>query len=755
MRSLLSRCRIGYQIALLALVGVIGVFAIASIDGWGMRRLADSRATAARAEAARVLEMRAQNELAQARRHEEEFLLHRNPASADQQRAAVVAAQQALTALGHLVAGRDELDRLVKTMAEDVQTYADQFDTVDQLAVMVGLDENKGLLGQLRDSVHAVEDALKGLHVPDAEIAMLMMRRHEKDFIARLDPDYGAQLKARDADFKAAIGAAALADATRKKLLSAMTDYQDTFAEFMDNVLTENNAAKNLSELYAGIEPRLATADQRFAAETDAAVREAELAQAATRRLSATGVALVILSELGLAWIIGRGIARPIVAVTGAMAALQRGELDTPIPDALGRNEVAMMVKVLRSFHDSLAETRHLRAEQENERAREEERRRAALLNMATKIERESEGALTQIGERTGAMGLAAEEMAALSARTRASADGAAAGAAEALGNVQTVASAAEQLTASIREITHQVQQSSTIVGKAVTAGGEARTAINTLTERVGRIGAVADLIGEIAAKTNLLALNATIEAARAGEAGKGFAVVAGEVKQLANQTARSTEEIGRHIGEVRSATQGAVAAVGSIEAMIGEVNAVAGLISAAIEQQSSATTEIARTITGTADAVNAMSGRNAEVLEQADRAGQSAAALLSHTRTLDAAVAEIKHSVVRAVRTSTTEVDRRAFARTPIQQPCTIDVGGVRRQVGLLDISEGGALLKEAAGLVLGATGTLRLHAIGAPLPFVTINVDQNGQHIAFRTDPAAATALRDFVQRLRQRAA
>jgi methyl-accepting chemotaxis protein len=301
MRSLLSRFRVGYQIALLALVGVIGVFAIASIDWWGMNRLAASRAAATRAEAARVVEMRAQNELAQARRHEEEFLLHRSPADAEQQRAAVAATQQDLAALGRLVAGQNELDHLVKAMTNDVQTYADQFDTVDRLAVMVGLDENKGLLGQLRESVHAVEDALKGLKVPDAQIAMLMMRRHEKDFVARLDPQYGAQLKARDADFKAAITAATLPDATRKKLVSTMDAYQDTFAEFMDNVLTENNAAKNLSQLYAGIEPRLLAADQRFAAETDAAVHESEQAQSTTERLSATGVGLVIVVVLGFA----------------------------------------------------------------------------------------------------------------------------------------------------------------------------------------------------------------------------------------------------------------------------------------------------------------------------------------------------------------------------------------------------------------------------------------------------------------------
>ena len=232
--------------------------------------------------------------------------------------------------------------------------------------------------------------------------------------------------------------------------------------------------------------------------------------------------------------------------------------------------------------------------------------------------------------------------MSASAARTGASAGSAAGAAAQALATAQTVASAAEQLTASIREIGGQVSQSSAVVGRAVEAGRATRETIGALNEQVARIGTVADMISEIAARTNLLALNATIEAARAGDAGKGFAVVASEVKQLATQTAKSTEEIGRHIGEVRAATGASVAAVGRIEETIGEIDAIAGSIAAAVEQQGAATAEIARNVTETAAAANEMTGRTHEVSTEAERTGQQAVEVRENTAALEVAMHDL-----------------------------------------------------------------------------------------------------------------
>ncbi len=326
------------------------------------------------------------------------------------------------------------------------------------------------------------------------------------------------------------------------------------------------------------------------------------------------------------------------------------------------------------------------------ERERADADKLAALIAMADTIEAEAKQALADIGRRTAAMTEAADGMSASATRTGDAAQSAARAAAQALANAQTVASAAEQLAASIREIGGQVSQSD---GRGQPCGRgrprDARRRSETLNEQVGRIGAVADMIGEIAAETNLLALNATIEAARAGDAGKGFAVVASEVKQLATQTARSTEEISRHIGEVRAATGASVDRGRRIEQTIGEIDAIASSIAAAVEQQGAATAEIARNVAETAAAANEMTSRTHEVSAEAGRTGQQAMEVRENTAALDGAVHDLHRSVIQLVRTAATEVDRRRYRRRACLVEATLTLQGQTEPASLHDISERG----------------------------------------------------------------
>jgi len=318
------------------------------------------------------------------------------------------------------------------------------------------------------------------------------------------------------------------------------------------------------------------------------------------------------------------------------------------------------------------------------------------------------------------------------------------------------VASAAEQLAGSIREIGAQVGQSSASVGKAVEAGRETRATIEALNEKVGRIGVVADMISDIAAKTNLLALNATIEAARAGDAGKGFAVVAGEVKQLARQTARSTEEIGRHLGEVRAATAASVTAVGRIEHTIAEIDAIAGSIAAAVEEQGAATSEIARSVAETATAAHVMTARIAEVSSEAEKTGRQAEGVHVEIGGLATAVGDLRHSVIRVVRTSTLEVDRRHSPRYPTNLPCHLELAdGSTHAARAHYLSDGGSFIESGPSMQPGDRGVLRLDGIRLDLPFTVRDAPDGALHVAFALDPAAVASFHAVVEQLGQRPA
>jgi len=464
-----------------------------------------------------------------------------------------------------------------------------------------------------------------------------------------------------------------------------------------------------------------------------------------------------MLAMIGLLYAVLRGIAiRPLVAMTATTASLAAGNLDVAVRGGQRRDELGALARSLEVFREHMLKEREQVTQQQEERSKAEADKRDALLRMAEAIETETATAIAAIGGTTDTLAETAHAMSASATDTGAAARAASIAAGQALANVQTVASAAEQLAASIGEIGGQVAQSTSIVGRAVAAGNETRATMDTLNEKVARIGVVADMIGEIAGKTNLLALNATIEAARAGDAGRGFAVVASEVKQLATQTARSTEEIAHHIAEVRAATGESVAAVGRIEQTIQEIDAIAGSIAAAVEQQGAATAEIARNVTETASAANEMTSRTAEVSTEAAKTGDRAGTVKELAFALQTAVGDLTASVIRVVRTATPEVDRRKTARYLIDLACRMSIPG-RADISarLIDVSEGGAGVRTETEVAPGTTGTLQMDGVGFSLPFTVGGGGGGSLRLVFHLDSTAATNFRSVLERLAVRRA
>ena len=258
------------------------------------------------------------------------------------------------------------------------------------------------------------------------------------------------------------------------------------------------------------------------------------------------------------------------------------------------------------------------------------------------------QGSLATFGSASTQLHSTAKSMAAIASQTQGQSMSVAAGAEEAHANIQTVATAAEQLARSVSEISHRVTQSSGVSDAAVAEAGRANAIVQTLTENAQKITAIVQLINDIASKTNLLALNATIEAARAGEAGRGFAVVANEVKNLASQTGKATDEIGSQIGQIQTASQEAAGAIEAIVVTIGKISSTASLIARAVSEQGGATDEIAHSVheaaIGTRDVSASILGVSIGVQETEQAAGdvlQAAASLSRQSSQLSANVSD------------------------------------------------------------------------------------------------------------------
>ncbi len=469
-------------------------------------------------------------------------------------------------------------------------------------------------------------------------------------------------------------------------------DYGDAGKKFSDSVVQKLQAILSLRDAALTV----ALEDARD-----------EKAKAETNLMFAVGaIILVVVVIGGVAVAFSRRVVSPLVTITGRVSELAAGQREIEIPYRDRSDEIGAMAQAVEVFRQNAIETERLqheaadsrhreaesrREQQDRERLAAEERRqreeaaaraedqrqrdaadaarrgeaqrqaeaerlrheaetqrKSQLNDLASSFQSAVGGVVDAVASAATEMQATATSMTGIADRTARQSMAASAATEQAAANVQTVASASEELSASIREIASQVANSSRIASNAVEQAQRTDAIVQGLATSAEKIGEVVGLINQIAGQTNLLALNATIEAARAGEAGKGFAVVASEVKNLATQTSKATDEIGQQIGSVQSATQEAVSAIREIGGVIGQINEIASAIAAAVEQQGAATNEIARNVEQAANGTREASANVTEVNQSAREAGSAAGQVLDASGELSRQAEQLRSEVGR-----------------------------------------------------------------------------------------------------------
>jgi methyl-accepting chemotaxis protein len=525
-------------------------------------------------------------------------------------------------------AGLNDLSKQVEAARAGFKSYVAHFMTIANAKRRLGLDENSGLEGALRGSVHAIETKLGEVEAPTLAIKMLMMRRHEKDFMLRRDAKYGGDMKKRASEMLTGLEALDAPPAVKDDIKQKLAAYQRDFFAWMDAALVLANEQKLTSDAYAAIEPvidAMLGAVKETYVKADAAN---QVSRADTKLQMQIAILLIAVAVCAFAFWIGRLVSRPITSLTKVMGELAQGHNEVDVQGTQRGDEIGQMARAVLVFRDAALEKLRLEGQSaEQRRHAEEERRRnaeaqakaaaeqaAVVRSLADGLGQVAGGDLTvrldagftetyaqirddfnatvaQLQDTIRAIATATREVADTAAEISSSTTGLSQRTEEQAAGLQETTASMEQISATVRKNAENAQEANRfaagtreVADRSGAVVAQAVSAMARIEESSGKISDIIGVIDEIARQTNLLALNAAVEAARAGEAGRGFAVVASEVRSLAQRSSQAAKDIKDLItnssGQVQEGVELVNRAGASLSEIVESIKKVAEIVS-------------------------------------------------------------------------------------------------------------------------------------------------------------------------------
>ena len=611
---------INFRIGVLLAVSLLGLTAIATTHFVG--DAAQHRATELQMQAGHLITQVSEIKAAlmQMDEQQKEFQLSYDNNAPQIARKDAAFVQKTLKELNFAIA-----DESMKTAAERMEVqipiYIETMNSMVAERNNLGRTPKDGLLGDLHSTIHRVEKLILDPSFGDAStldmdqvvIKMLMIRRHEKNFMMRGSEKYIHQLDKRIEEIQVLLNESTLSQPLRLEVLAALKEYQIKFLRYTQAHTKLNSIEASLSTIFHQIEPLSEVLSEHGHTIDEQAIEAEHEARATTQFLMITAIALiftiVILSNLTMAI----SVSQPIGHLTTAMRTIAGGAFETPVPGLTRGDEIGTMAHALETFRQTAIEGKALIAAQREEEGYKT--RRAHHIEKASVIfEKNIETVIKGLTDSASTLRQSTSELSTVTQETVHRSGQVTDAVHTSSSNVTAVASATEELSTSVNEIQRQIIHTRDVSQKAKLQTKQSEETVGRLADAASQINEVVTLINDIANQTNLLALNATIEAARAGEAGKGFAVVANEVKALAGQTANATDEIVKQIQTIQSVTEETVSAISEVTTIMESIGEGTAEVAASIEEQTTATQEISQNVQGVSENVNIISSNMDEV---------------------------------------------------------------------------------------------------------------------------------------------